>query len=121
MKKVLLVDDEASLRDNIVEVLTLEGFDAISSTDGKEGYEKAISNLPDIIICDVMMPVMDGTEMFLKIKSNELTRNIPFIFLTALVDRFDQKKGIELGANGYLEKPFTIESLLKIIRANIDR
>lgn len=121
MKKILLIDDEASLRDNIVEVLTLEGYDVIPSADGRDGFEKAVNLLPDIILCDVMMPVMDGIEMFSKIKENELTKNIPFVFLTALVDRFDIKKGQELGADDYLAKPFTIESLLKTINTHLGK
>lgn len=121
MKKILLIDDEESLRENIIEVLNIEGYDVISSADGKDGYEKAISNPPDIILCDVMMPVMDGIEVFSKIKSNERTMHIPFVFLTALVDRFDVKKGMELGADDYLAKPFTIVSLLKTIKTHLSK
>ncbi|MCC6801787.1 MAG: response regulator [Anaerolineae bacterium] len=120
MAKILVIEDEANLREDVVELLTLEGHHVISACDGVEGINSAIQNQPDLIICDIMMPRLDGYEVLLDIRANSLTQFVPFIFLTAKAARDDLRTGMELGADDYITKPFTRVDLLRAIEKRLD-
>ncbi len=126
-KTILVIEDETYIRENIEEILFLEDFNVITAENGKIGVELARSERPDLIISDVMMPELDGYGVLTELQKNEETAAIPFIFLTAKADRNDWRKGIQLGADDYLTKPFTPPELLSAIevrfskQAKIDR
>lgn len=115
MTKVLLVEDNDDIRENTAEILELANYEVITAANGKEGYQKAVETMPDIIICDIMMPVLDGYGLLHLIQKNERLQHIPFIFLTAKTERLDFRKGMELGADDYLTKPFTELELMNSI------
>lgn len=121
MKKILVVEDAQSLRKDILEMLSFEGFEAIGAENGLIGVERARAETPDLILCDIMMPGMDGYGVLETLRSDPATANIPFIFLTARTDRVDMRQGIELGADDYLTKPFTANELLSAVRVRLDR
>ncbi|MFN8449292.1 MAG: response regulator [Anaerolineae bacterium] len=120
MAKILVIEDETSLREDIAELLTLEGYSVISACDGVEGVNSAISQQPDLIICDIMMPRLDGYEVLLDVRANSLTQFVPFIFLTAKAARDDMRTGMELGADDYVTKPFARLDLLRAIEKRLD-
>jgi DNA-binding response OmpR family regulator len=113
--KILLIEDNPEMRENTTEILELADFVVISAPDGKMGVEAAKAENPDLIICDIMMPVMDGYEVLNELSREEKTSVIPFIFLTAKAERNDLRKGMELGADDYLTKPFDDRELLNAI------
>jgi two-component system, sensor histidine kinase and response regulator len=117
MKKILVIEDESAIRANIQQILHLAGFDPVVAVDGAEGLELAKQTIPDLILCDVMMPKMDGYSVLKSIRSDQQMALIPFIFLTAKVDKSDIRQGIEIGGDDYLTKPFTPEELLNAINA----
>lgn len=120
-KKILIIEDDLNVRENVKEILLAEGFEVITAENGSKGYQKAVEVLPDLILCDLLMPEMNGYEVIHFIKENPLTREIPFIFLTAKVDLADIRKGMETGADDYITKPFTVKSLLKAIQIRLDK
>ncbi len=115
MKKILVVEDETVIRENISELLETEGFEVISAEDGYEGYNIALNSLPDLILSDIRMPRMDGLDMLKKLQNNPLTSAIPFIFLSAKVEPQDIRDGMTLGADDYLLKPYKSTDLLSAI------
>ncbi len=115
MKKILLIDDNADILSNTAEILALSGYQVEVAENGKIGIEKALEFLPDLIICDIMMPVLDGYGVFTAIHKNEHLRQIPFIFLSAKSDRTDLRKGMEMGADDYITKPFLASELLTAV------
>lgn len=115
MKTILLIEDNDEIRENTAEILELAMYNVFSAPNGKEGIEKAIDIKPDLIICDIMMPVLDGYGVLHAIQKNESIKNTPFIFLTAKTDRADFRKGMELGADDYISKPFDATELLNAI------
>jgi len=119
MTKILIIEDTVSLRENITDALELEGFEVIGADDGKIGIQMAKENLPDLILCDIMMPGMDGYSVLQLLKSEDGELQIPFIFITALAERENFRSGMELGADDYLIKPFTIYELLKAINTRL--
>lgn len=121
MKKILLVEDNADIRDNTGEILELAGFEVHTAENGKEGFQKALEVSPDIIICDIMMPVLDGYGLLHLVQKNELLKGVPFIFLTAKTERADFRKGMELGADDYLTKPFTDLELMNAIEVRLKK
>lgn len=121
MKRILLIEDNLDVRETTAELLELEGYDVISAENGKIGVEKALQYLPDLIVCDVMMPIMDGYEAFEKISNNCKTSHIPFIFLTAKAERSDIRKGMKMGADDYLTKPFQPNELNEAIEVRLKR
>ncbi|WP_413165259.1 EAL domain-containing protein [Capilliphycus salinus ALCB114379] len=121
MVTILVIEDDRQVQENIKEILELEDFDLLLAENGRQGIKKAKQFLPDLIVCDVMMPQMDGFEVLSSLQSIEVTSNIPFIFLTAKADRNDLRQGMELGADDYLTKPFTPKELLKAIRIRLDK
>ncbi len=121
MTKILVIEDEAPLLEEILEWLGFEDYEAFGATDGVEGVETAIQHLPDLIVCDVMMPRLDGYGTLLELRANPLTLSIPFIFLTAKADRESVRHGMVLGADDYLTKPFTRQELFQAIQSRLEK
>jgi two-component system, sensor histidine kinase and response regulator len=114
-KKILVIEDDKLSRKNLLKILKAEAFEAIGAESGKIGIQIAIEQEPDIIICDIMMPDIDGYEVFKILRQEPSTILIPFIFLTAKTERADVRQGMNLGADDYLTKPFEVDELLKAI------
>ena len=121
MKRVLVIDDDPGILDNVLELLEAEGFDGVGAHDGKSGVAKALSRTPDLIVCDIGMPVMDGYAVLESIRDYPQTATVPFIFLTARASRADIRQGMNLGADDYLTKPFARRELLEAVRSRLDR
>ncbi len=121
MKKILLIEDNEDIRTNTAEILELSNYDVIVAEDGKVGVSKAIEHLPDLIICDIMMPVLDGYGVLHALQKNESVKNTPFIFLTAKSERTDFRKGMELGADDYITKPFSGTELLSAVDGRLKK
>jgi len=119
MKKILVAEDHLQVRENIAELLGLAGYQCIAAADGREAVEKAISNAPDLILCDVMMPQLDGYGVIKILRSNPKTASIPLIFLTARSAQEDLRKGMGLGAADYITKPFDNAELLQAIELRL--
>lgn len=119
MTKVLLIEDNPEVRENTAEILSLANYEAITAKDGKEGVELAQKLLPDLIVCDIMMPELDGYGVLHILGKKPDTARIPFIFLTAKAEKADFRKGMELGADDYLTKPFDETDLLNAIEARL--
>ncbi len=121
MKKILLIEDNKDVRENTAEILKLAQYNVITAKNGKEGVELAQKEKPDLIICDIMMPVLDGHGALHLLSKNEETSSIPFIFLTAKAERSDFRKGMEMGADDYLTKPFDDVELLNAIQSRLKK
>lgn len=121
MKKILLIEDNKDVRENTAEILTLAQYNVLTANNGKEGVEMAQKEKPDLIICDIMMPVLDGHGTLHLLSKNEETSSIPFIFLTAKAERSDFRKGMEMGADDYLTKPFDDVELLNAIESRLKK
>jgi len=119
--KILLIEDETALRENVSEMLALEGFEVYSAVDGRDGVEVALQVHPDLIVCDIAMPEMDGYEVLKTLRTYDTTLATPFIFLTARVDRSDMRQGMQLGADDYITKPFSHKELVEAIQARLAR
>ena len=119
MKKILLIEDNDEIRENTAEILELSNYKVITAENGKRGVELAMGNKPDLIVCDIMMPVLDGYGVLMTLQKNTDTKNIPFIFLTAKAERNDFRKGMELGADDYITKPFEGSELLNAIESRL--
>jgi len=119
MPTILIIEDEQAVRKNIVDMLTAEGFQAIAAADGQMGVELAVTTIPDLIICDVMMPKLDGFGVLEKLQKLPTTEAIPFIFLSARSELNDFRRGMSLGADDYLTKPFTRAELLEVIATRL--
>jgi signal transduction histidine kinase len=121
MKKVLVIDDTEDVRTIITESLNFSGFEAIAAEDGETGIQLARQHVPDLIICDITMPRLDGYGTLAAMRENEVTATIPFIFLTGNSDKLNMRKGMELGADDYLTKPFTHQELLKAVNTRLEK
>lgn len=121
MKKILLIEDNIDVRENTAEILLLAQYEVTTAVNGKEGVALAQTEKPDLIICDIMMPVLDGHGVLHMLSKNEATSSIPFIFLTAKAERSDFRKGMEMGADDYLTKPFDDIELLSAIEARLKK
>lgn len=119
MKKVLVIEDQEEFRIGISDMLHYENFEVYTAANGIEGLELAQEKYPDVILCDIMMPDMDGYEVLKRLNQKSLSFPIPFIFLTALSERENYRQGMELGADDYLTKPFTRKELLEAISSRI--
>ena len=119
MKNVLLIEDDSVLRENTAELLELSGYNVITSSNGKLGITSAKENLPDIIVCDIMMPEVDGYGVLEALSKNENTKHIPFIYLSAKTERHDVRKGMDLGADDYITKPFSEDELISAIESRM--
>lgn len=121
MTRILIIEDTKDLRDDVIEMLTLEGYDALGAENGVVGVDMAYKHKPDLIVCDVMMPEMDGYEVLANLRGNPSTAAIPFIFLTARTDRVNVRHGMVLGADDYLTKPFLVSELLDSITSQLKK
>jgi CRP-like cAMP-binding protein/CheY-like chemotaxis protein len=120
-KQVLIIEDNNDIRGNIIEILELAGFQVYQANNGKTGVELAIKYKPDVILCDIMMPDLDGYGVLYMLNKNPETAAIPFIFLTAKAERIDLRKGMEMGADDYLTKPFDDIELLNAIESRLKK
>ena len=121
MARILVIEDERSLRNDMIDALNLSSFEVLSAPDGEAGLEIARQQQPDLILCDVRMPGMDGFTVLEKIRGDEVTAPIPFIFITSQSDRESIRSGMVLGADDYITKPFDIEELLSAVEARLQR
>lgn len=121
MKKILLIEDNDDIRNNTAEILELSNYEVITAADGKSGVEKALKHVPDLIICDIMMPVLDGYGVLHSLQKSDVAKHVPFIFLTAKTERADLRKGMEAGADDYITKPFTGSELLNAVDGRLKK
>lgn len=121
MQRILVIEDEAQTRNVFLRCLEFEGFQAYSASNGSEGIATAQSRSPDLIVCDIMMPDMDGYSVLATLRRSPITAAIPLIFLTAKVTMADLRRGMELGADDYLTKPCTVEQFLAAITSRLQR
>jgi DNA-binding NarL/FixJ family response regulator len=121
MKRILVIEDEPQTRANLATILDMEGYKAITAANGRLGIERATAELPDLILCDVSMPEMDGYAVLQALRGQPATAGIPFIFLTAKGDKKEQRAGMNLGADDYLVKPTSATDLLAAIAARLAR
>ncbi|WP_343328408.1 response regulator [Polaribacter staleyi] len=119
MKKILLIEDDVVLRENTSELLELSNYEVVNAANGKIGVQVAKETLPDIIVCDIMMPELDGYGVLEALTKNESTQHIPFIFLSAKTERKDVRKGMDLGADDYITKPFSEDELISAIESRL--
>jgi CRP/FNR family transcriptional regulator, cyclic AMP receptor protein len=121
MKKILLIEDNDDIRNNTAEILELSNYKVVTAENGKAGVEKAMEYKPDLIICDIMMPVLDGYGVLHAVHKNDAVKNTPFIFLTAKTERNDFRKGMEEGADDFITKPFTGTELLNAVDSRLKK
>lgn len=121
MTTILVIEDDLSVLDNLQDILSLEEFTVFTAQNGREGVKAALKHQPDLILCDVMMPEMNGYEVVKTLRENPGTQTIPFIFLTAKVERGDQREGMESGADDYLTKPFRPSEVVNAINVRLAR
>ncbi|GGD91579.1 response regulator [Planktosalinus lacus] len=119
MHKVLLIEDDTAVRENTAEILELSGYEVITAPNGKIGVAQAKENLPDIIICDIMMPELDGYGVLKELASDSSTKYIPFVFLSAKTEHKDIRKGMDMGADDYLTKPFEENELISALESRL--
>jgi CRP-like cAMP-binding protein/CheY-like chemotaxis protein len=120
-KKVLIIEDNDDIRENVIEILELAGYVVAAAANGKAGVELAFADVPDIILCDIMMPELDGYGVLYLLSKRPETMAVPFIFLTAKAEHFDRRKGMEMGADDYLTKPFDDMELLSAIESRLKK
>jgi len=121
MTTILLIEDNASLRRNLAQILTLEGYRVLAAEGGSEGLNQAREHKPDLILCDIMMPGVDGYEVLAQLRTDGDTASVPFIFLTSKGDMPDLRLGMSLGADDYLPKPVARLDLLDAVRTRLQR
>lgn len=121
MISILLIEDHAPLRENLREMLALEGFEVLAAADGRAGLEMVRAQRPDLILCDIMLPGMDGYAVLAHLRHDADTHALPFIFLTAKGTPPDIRAGMNLGADDYLPKPVSRNDLIKAVRARLNR
>src|SRR5690242_2896839 len=106
MRTVLLIEDNFEIRENTTELLELAGYKVLNAVNGADGISLAKETLPDVVLCDIMMPETNGYDVFRGLKAHDNTRSIPFIFVTASAEKSEMQAGIAMGAAGYIRKPF---------------
>jgi signal transduction histidine kinase len=121
MKKILIIEDEETVRENLMELLEAEDFEVCGAGDGCAGLDLVQQYQPDLILCDVMMPKLDGFGVLNTLRKNPVTATIPFMFLTARTDKTDLRQGMELGADDYITKPFSVDELLNAIASRLQK
>ncbi len=121
MRKILIIEDNDEVRENTAEILELSDYEVVTASDGKEGVALALKEKPDLIVCDIMMPKLDGYGVLHLLSKHKETLNIPFIFLTAKSEKQDFRKGMESGADDYITKPFDGTELLNAIEARLKK
>ena len=120
-RTILIIDDHDEIRENTAEILELAGYKTLTAENGKKGVDIAVKEKPDLIVCDIMMPELDGYGVLHLVRKNTDTQNIPFIFLTAKTERSDFRKGMEMGADDYITKPFDDIELLNAIEIRLKK
>lgn len=121
MKTILIIEDQPDMLENIATILEMEGYAVLTASDGQDGFSRAQEEKPDLILCDVMMPQMDGHQVLQTLRDDQTISGTPFIFLTAKGEKRDQRTGMNLGADDYLTKPVTATDLLAAVSARFDR
>jgi YesN/AraC family two-component response regulator len=121
LTKIIVIEDDITTQNLFVECLKEEGFETIGASNGIDGIKKVQQNLPDLVICDIMMPDTDGYDVLTALQEDPVTAIIPFIFLTGCDKKTDLRRGMELGADDYLTKPLTVQDLLKAITARLSK
>ncbi|NJM97053.1 MAG: response regulator [Phormidesmis sp. RL_2_1] len=118
---ILVIEDERMTRTNLLGFLRSEGYESLGAANGKEGIQLAQRHLPDLIICDILMPELDGYDVLMTLQKNPQTASIPFIFLTVAADEDGFRHGLSLGADDYLSKPVTSKQLGAAITAQLKK
>lgn len=121
MKRILVIDDDARLRQQCVELLRLEGYDVVEARNGREGVDLATREVPDLVLCDVTMPEMNGHRVLEQLRGEPRTAHVAFVFLTGWSERNDVRTGMNLGADDYLVKPVVPDELTAAVRARLRR
>jgi two-component system sensor histidine kinase/response regulator len=121
MTKILIIEDDRAIREAVVDILEIENYEVVSAADGQAGLEAARKERPHLILCDIMMPYLDGYGVLTELRKSADTATLPFIFLTARTAPHDVRQGMNLGADGYLTKPFRPEDLLRAIEMRLTR
>jgi CheY-like chemotaxis protein len=121
MTKVLVIEDEPVIRENIIDLLGAENFDAIGAEDGAQGMQLARDQMPDLILCDVLLPQLDGYHVIQQLQQDPATTAIPYIFITAEVERPARRGDLRIHASDYLAKPFTRNELLAAINTRLNK
>jgi DNA-binding NarL/FixJ family response regulator len=121
MSKILIIEDQPQMRKNIATILEMEDFTVITAENGRRGLELARAESPDLVLCDVMMPELDGFGVLEALRADAATATLPLIFLTARGDKPDLRRGMNLGADDYLTKPVSREDLLAAVRTRLTR
>jgi DNA-binding NarL/FixJ family response regulator len=121
MKRILVIEDQPIVRRNLVFILEQEGFQTESAANGRMGLDAALKNPPDLILCDIMMPELDGYGVLDAVRADPRTANVPFIFLTAKGQRIDKRTGMDCGADDYLTKPLVKDEIVGAIQARLRR
>ena len=119
MSKLVIIDDDVAVRSNLLELFEMEGFEVFGAKNGRVGVQLALQHLPDLIVCDIMMPELDGYGVLEELRQEFATATIPFIFLTAKADKADLRQGMSLGADDYLVKPFTRDEILSAVNTRL--
>jgi CRP/FNR family transcriptional regulator, cyclic AMP receptor protein len=120
-KKILIIEDSAEVRENMEEILLLSNYEVSTAANGKEGVEAALARVPDLVICDIMMPLLDGYGVLHLLQKHTSTATVPFIFLTAKAEKADLRKGMDMGADDYLTKPFDGIELLHAVETRLKK
>jgi DNA-binding NarL/FixJ family response regulator len=121
VKRILVIDDDARLREHYIEILKLEGYDVVEARNGREGVERARREPPDLVLCDITMPEMNGHRVLETLRGEPRTAHVPFVFLTGWSEKEDIRTGMNLGADDYLTKPVVADELAATIRARLRR
>lgn len=121
MARVLVIEDDRSVRVNLVQLLTLEGFDAIDAANGVEGVQLAVEKAPDLILCDILMPGLNGYQVLSTLRDRPSTATIPVLFVTCITDVSSWEQALAGGAKDYLTKPFTREAILTAIAVQLEK
>jgi len=121
MQRILIIEDEPAIRKQLAQILRFEGFEPLEAANGKLGVEAALSSVPDLIVCDIMMPELDGFGVLLALRENLKTALTPFIFVTAKVAVHDRRHGMEEGADDYITKPYDPDALVGSIRRRLEK
>jgi two-component system, sensor histidine kinase and response regulator len=121
MTCILVIEDEDLIRESLEDLLLVEGFEVITAENGEKGVNLASQRHPDLILCDVMMPILNGYEVLEQLRQDKTLSTVPFLFLTSMIDRRSTRRGMALGADDYLEKPCTKDELLEVIAVRLGK
>jgi DNA-binding NarL/FixJ family response regulator len=121
VKRILVIEDDAKLRQHYVELLRLEGYEVFEARNGREGVERARREVPDLVLCDITMPEMNGHRVLETLRAEPRTAHLPFVFLTGWSEQDDVRTGMNLGADDYLTKPVVPDELTAAVRARLRR